>query len=127
MTRMDFARAERNDRGEERSVQTTPNLASTETDPLRQRRRASARLGPPLPLSRERRLAQLIDQLYGAAVDHGRWPDFLGALVRATGSEAAGFIVQDLADHGGDCMWQFGFGDAFAAEWSAAITARASA
>ena len=65
----------------------------------------------------ESRFAQLVDRLYGAATDPERWPEFLGGLARATGSETAAFLVQDVAHNGGDCMWQFGVSDAFVREY----------
>ena len=66
---------------------------------------------------RESALFQLVDRLYGAAVDPECWTDFLGLLARATGSETAAFLVQDVAHNGGDCMWQFGVSDAFVREY----------
>ena len=67
--------------------------------------------------SRESLLLDLVDRLYGAATDPARWVDFLGLLAGATGSETAGFLVQDVAQNGGDCMWNFGLSDACVREY----------
>lgn len=56
----------------------------------------------------EHRFAEIVDELYDAAIDPTRWDAALGNLARFTGGRAAALVHKDLSSKAGDVLYQHG-------------------